>query len=218
MRLRVSLALAACAAVAVASPASAADIPLPTGSYLESCKVISFDAATGALQAECDGPSQGLFSRPETPPFNVTGCKEGTIWNDARQLYCFAAAPWGNERVIPRGSYIATCTDRRVIAGALLTARCQNDSGETLNASLDLRPCIWGGDIANYHGGLGCERKALPANAFSTTLNGSTSQGSKGAVVKPVAVEPGVVKPVLVAPLAPPAEEKKKKKDKGERG
>lgn len=207
---------------ATATPALAGT-PLPTGSYLQTCKVISFDHASGALQAYCEGPSQGLFSRPETPPFNVTGCQEGSIWNDARQLYCIAATPWGNDRVIPPGSYIDTCTDRKVIGGALLVAQCGTPSGDSRNASLDLRNCTWGRDIGNYAGSLDCERDlrtAIPERVFT----GKTT----GGVVRPVAVEPGLIKPVMIAPLAPApgstsegkgdGKKKKDKKERGERG
>lgn len=209
-------------------PALAADIPLPTGSYLQSCKVVSFDAATGDLAANCEGPAVGMFGlgTPDTSHMNVRGCREGTIWNDQRQLYCLSSEAWGNDRVIPPGSYIETCTDRKVVGGALLTAVCGNDQGASANASLDLRTCKWGGDIANWHGGLGCTHEGQ--GALSTQFKNAVAGGSQPDVVKPVAVEPGAVKPVTIAPLAPsepaatadtPAEKRKKRRrDRGERG
>jgi hypothetical protein len=207
-----------------APTASAADIPLPTGSYLQSCKVVSFDPATGDLAANCDGPAVGMFGlgTPDTSHFNVQGCREGTIWNDQRQLYCFAASAWGNDRVIPSGSYIATCTDRKVVGGALLTAVCDNGNGIGRNASLDLRGCVWGGDISNNGATLNCQRPPL-----QPALGGGLAVPAQP-LVKPVTVEPGVVKPVMIAPLAPAAEgatedkadgkKRKKHKERGERG
>jgi hypothetical protein len=203
----------------------AADIPLPTGSYLQSCKVVSFDTATGDLAANCDGPPVGMFGlgTPETSHMNVRGCKEGTIWNDQRQLYCLAAEAWGNDRRIPDGSYIATCTDRKVVGGALLTAVCDNGNGVPKNASLDLRTCIWGGDISNNGAILNCQRPPLKPE-----LGGPLTVPGQG-VAKPVAIEPGVVKPVTVAPLTPAPDEtvgekderdkkKKRRRERGERG
>lgn len=207
-----------------ASPAAAADMPLPTGSYLKSCKVLSFDSATGALSADCSGENVSIFDgRPSTPAFNVTGCKEGTIWNDNRQLYCEAASAWGNDRVIPAGSYIGTCTDRKVVGGALLVAECGMPGGKSRNASLDLRNCVWGGDISNYNGTLLCQTPPLTAAVPAQALGSLPAQP----VVKPVAIEP-LVKPVEIAPLAPsdPAatederggDKKKKRRARGERG
>lgn len=219
-----------CALVAAAllpvSPARA-EVPLPTGSYLSSCKVVSFDASTGALSAECGGENVSIFqSRPGTSNFNVIGCKEGSIWNDNRQLYCYAASEWGNDRVIPPGSYIASCTDRKVVGGALLTAVCDNGNGVSQNASLDLRTCKWGGDVWNMGARLGCTSSAASAGAIAAQAMPVSPFASSPGVVKPVLVEPGVVKPVLIAPLAPadPAateeesDGKKKKRRRGERG
>ena len=211
------------------APATAADVPLPTGSYLQSCKVVSFNRDTGDLSASCDGPAVGMFGlgTPETSTFNVKGCREGTIWNDRRQLYCFADSAWGNDRVIPKGSYIETCTDRKIIGGALLTAVCDNGNGVPNNASVDLRNCQWGADISNSGGRLLCLSNS-PGMAVSR-MSGSLLGGQSGAgVAKPVTVEPGVVKPALLAP-APPAGEgpagedsaskkKKKRREPGQRG
>lgn len=209
--------------MAVAAPAIGSEtIPLPTGSYLQSCKVVSFDQSTGDLAANCEGPAVGMFGHgtPDTSTMNIRGCKEGTIWNDQRQLYCLAPTAWGNDRVIPPGSYIDTCTDRKVISGALLVAQCGTAGGESENASLDLRKCTWGRDIVNSNGTLSCDidiHALIPERVFS----GEQASG----VVKPVAVEPGVVKPALVAPLAPApggttgsTREDRKKKRKSERG
>lgn len=224
MRNRVALVVPACIAMSVGSPAIAADIPLPTGSYLQTCKVVSFDQATGDLAANCEGPKVGMFGlgTPDTSHMNVRGCKEGTIWNDRRQLYCLSAQPWGNDRVIPAGSYIDTCTDRKVLANGLLVATCGTPAGISKNASLDLRACNWGKDISNRNGTLDCER------TFSTAIGTSRVSGGdsdEAAPVKPVAVEPGVVKPVTIAPIAPTGDGttsdtkgRKRKRDRGERG
>lgn len=215
----------------IASPAAkAADIPLPTGSYLQSCKVVSFDAATGALSADCDGENVSIFEgRPGTSTFNVTGCKEGTIWNDNRQLYCQAAGAWGSDRVIPQGSYIATCTDRKVVGGALLVAQCGMPGGSSKNASLDLRSCVWGGDISNSNGNLRCQLQPLTSAVAAQALNPANSAGATGApLVKPVEIQP-LVKPVVIAPLpedspaatddaAGPGKKKKRRRERGERG
>ena len=211
----------------VIPPGARAEVPLPTGSYLDSCKVVSFDAATGDLAANCQGKPVGMFglATPDTSRMNVQGCKEGTIWNDNRQLYCEAGSAWGNERVIPKGSYIATCTDRKVVGGGLLTAVCGAPGGSSRNASLDLRNCVWGGDISNYNGSLTCQRPPLSS---ATMLGRALDSGKDSDVVKPALVEPGMVKPVTIAPLttvepsAPEEEDGKKKKkrrrDRGERG
>jgi hypothetical protein len=190
--------------------------------------LVSFDQSSGELAADCEGPSVGMFGHgtADTSHMNVRGCKEGTIWNDQRQLYCLSAEAWGNDRVIPPGSYIDTCTDRKVVGGALLTARCGAPDGVSFNASLDLRPCTWGKDIYNNRGQLTCTGPM--ATALSPKFRVSDQSQGDG-VVKPVAVEPGGVKPVTIAPLAPTepsttddatSSEKKKKRrrDRGERG
>jgi len=155
---------------------------------------------------------------------NITGCKEGTIWNDQRQLYCLSGSAWGAGRAIPDGSYIRTCTDRQIVGGALLTARCDNGNGVAVNASLDLRPCDWGKDISNVGGALRCGMTLQPSMAPIGTI---ADQNGSDAVAKPVPVEPGLVKPVTIGPLAPADEgttedkntgKKKKRRDRGERG
>jgi hypothetical protein len=225
---RVALSFAFGLIVAAVTPtaATAQGIPLPTGSYLKTCRVVSFDQATGDLAVNCEGPAVGMFGHgtPDTSRMNVRGCKEGTIWNDQRQLYCLSPTAWGDDRIIPPGSYIDTCTDRKVVGGGLLVATCGAPNGGSVNASLDLRPCTWGKDITNNNGHLTC------TGPLATALSGSilnSAAKSEPEVVKPVAVEPGLVKPVTIAPVAPAVEasptdakegRKKKRKDRGERG
>lgn len=208
-------------------PGAQAEVPLPTGSYLDSCKVVSFDQATGELAANCQGKPVGMFglATPDTSRMNVQGCKEGTIWNDNRQLYCITDSAWGNDRVIPQGSYISTCTDRKVVGGALLVAVCGAPGGSSRNASLDLRNCVWAGDISNYNGSLTCQRPPLTS---ATTLGRAIDSEKDSDVVKPALIEPGMVKPVMIAPIVPVepsaaeseevGKKKKRRRDRGERG
>ena len=202
-----------------ASPARAEGSYVPAGSYLNSCKDVSFDPATNVLTADCERSRSGSLFEGEklrTQPFNITGCAENSIWNDNNMLYCLTSKPWGQEHVIPNGSYIQTCSDRRVINNVLI-AQCGDGHGNSRSATLDLNSCKWGGDISNDHGALRCE----------PVIAGVAKQlvpPESAPLVKPVAVEP-LVKPVTIAPIEPADssesdknEGSAKKKRRGKRG
>ena len=205
------------------APAHAQGGMVPAGSYLNSCRDVSFNPATNLLDALCDfNDPGGLMAKGEPvkgPPFNVTGCVENSIWNDNGQLYCFTDKAWGRDRVIPRGSYIATCTRRRVVNNVLL-AECDDSNDDTHFAQLNLNGCKWGGDISNDNGRLKCE-------SMLATHTHEFQPSAPAPLVKPVAVEPAVVKPVTVTPLDPAdpsatddpgGEKRKKRRSREERG
>jgi hypothetical protein len=189
---------------------------VPGGSYLNSCKDVQFDPATNLLSATCDfNDPGGLWAKGEPvrgAPFNVTGCADNSIWNDNGSLYCLASKPWGHGRVIPKGSYIDTCSVRRVVNNVLI-AECGYEDGKSRSTEVNLNGCKWGGDISNDNGALKCE----------SVIGGLTHEftPTPDEVVKPVAVEPAVVKPVEVLPAVPVAPSpivRPVRKKPGERG
>lgn len=226
--LRIVLAglLVACLSVFAAAGLDRADAQgayVPSGSYLNSCKDVSFDPATNILTADCERSRSGALIEGEklqTTPFNITGCAEGSIWNDNNMLYCLTAEAWGHDHVIPKGSYIDTCTNRRVVNNVLI-AECGSSSGSR-TGELNLDGCRWGGDISNNHGRLQCEAIIAGVGARDADASQPTQ------VVKPVAVEPGLVKPVAIVPLTPADptatedatadKKKKRRRDRAERG
>lgn len=197
---------------------------IPSGSYVDSCKEIVFDAATSLLYATCDfNDPGGIMAKGEpvrsSEGFDISGCVANSIFNDNGSLYCFTQKAWGKEHAIPEGSYRASCTRSRVVNNVLL-AECDDSSDDTHFAQLNLNDCQWGGDIGNDGGRLRCE----PALASATPAQPNAPQG----LIKPVAIQP-LVKPAIIAPLAPavPAatesegdgtKKKRRRGDRGERG
>jgi hypothetical protein len=212
---------AACLIVAMPADFAVAQTPsgmIPGGSYTNSCKDITFDAATNRLNATCDfNDPGGLWMKGEpvrsSEGFDVTGCVPNSIFNDNGMLYCFTEAAWGNGRRIPKGSYLATCTRSRVTNNVLI-AECDDSRDETVYTELNLNECQWGGDISNQSGRLRCELAAAPAEPAPR-------------LIKPVEVAP-LIKPVTIAPVAPaddgattadPKSRKKRdRRTRGERG
>jgi hypothetical protein len=211
--------LAAVMLLCFAPPVVAQQPMVPGGSYLDTCKNVRFDPATNRLDADCEATPRGTWEGEAVrsgDPFYVTDCLPNSIFNANGDLYCYTSKPWGKGRVVPQGSYLASCAHSRVVNNVLM-ARCDDSSDEAHSADLNLNECSWGGDISNNHGSLTCEE--------------TVAEGAP-ALVKPVAVEPGVVKPVSIAPLAPPTggateatspadpkkREGKRRRDRGERG
>ena len=214
----VALSLPLCSAIALSSlmTAPAAAAPVPSGSYLDSCKGVSFDPATNLLRANCISANEGGQFEIATSPLDTSNCAEGSIWNDDGQLYCLAKAAWGKGATVPPGSYIATCTQRSVVNDVLM-AQCGRPGGESSHSALNLKECRWGGDISNQNGVLTCEPAMVQLAPVEAAPGG----------VKLAPVEPGIVKPVGIAPV-PPADasaapddgdsKKKKRRNRGERG
>jgi hypothetical protein len=188
---------------------------VPGGSYLDTCKNVSFDPATNVLHATCQGNERHGFEGERvhsSDGLNISGCVPNSIYNDDGDLYCFTAKPWGEGFVIPDGSYRASCARSHVVNNVLI-ANCDMTNDDTLTAELNLNECRWGGDISNYHGSLQCEKLAA-------------AEGAGAPLVKPALVTPSVVKPVTIAPVEPATggtttdakEGRKKRREKGERG
>lgn len=208
-------ALAAVMLLCFAPPLVAQQPMVPGGSYLDTCKNVRFDAATNRLDADCEATPRGTWEGEAVhsgDPFYITDCIPNSIFNANGDLYCYAGKPWGKGRVIPQGSYLASCAHSRVVNNVLM-AKCDDSSDDAHSADLNLNECRWGGDISNNHGSLTCEKAA-------------EAEGAPPALVKPALVSPSVVKPVMVAPVAPAAggtttdakERRKKRREKGERG
>lgn len=211
----VGLALAAAISLSPVPARAEPAAMVPGGSYLDTCKNVRFDPATGRLDADCEATPRGAWEGEAVrsgDPFYVTGCTPNSIFNANGDLYCYADRPWGKDRVIPQGSYLASCAHSRVVNNVLM-ARCDDSSDDAHSADLNLNECRWGGDISNNQGSLACEKVA---------------GGAAAPLVKPVAIAP-VTKPVTIAPVAAgpgggtaPAEprdrEKRKKRERGERG
>lgn len=151
---------------AAPSPADAApsSANVPGGSYLESCKYVQYDPDTATVHAACNRGSGGIFGEgePVVRQYDVAGCKAGTIWNDHGDLYCIAEQPWGHGRVIPNGSYINSCSARRVENNVLI-AECGKSGSGTRYSSLNLLNCDWSQDISNQNGNLSCVPGSTPA-------------------------------------------------------
>ena len=203
------------------TPAYAA--PVPSGSYLDSCKGVAYDPATHLLSANCISADEGGQFEIGTSPLDTTDCAEGSIWNDDGQLYCLAATAWGKGTTIPKGSYINTCT-RRSVMNNVLIAECGRRGSGSLHANLNLNERRWGGDISNDDGILKCETAALRMAPIGAPAGGTGASP----LVKPVDIAPMVKPEIIPAPPTPePAaasdsadgeKKRKKKRDRGERG
>ncbi len=164
------LALLALAGVlAFSATANAQGVAAPPGSYLNTCREISY--SNYQIKAECDigeGEHKGL------PPFgdDVTyynkeasiktkNCsKSADISNYYGDLVCTSVLPTD---VAPGGSYLQSCSDPHVLDGVLLV-RC---SGYYKNSRLDLHQCDVSKPVANIKGQLICAPK--PAKAPAAT-------------------------------------------------
>lgn len=226
IRLTLVVVALAFAWMAPSSPARSQSGMVPGGSYLNSCKDVRYDPATHMLSADCERNAPGgLMAQGEKvdrPPLNISGCAENSIWNDDGDLYCLAAKPWGYGHVVPKGSYIETCSNRRVVNNVLL-AECGTGSEGSRTTELNLNGCTWGADISNNHGQLECQPVIGSA---AREFQPSGSEPETGGLVKPVTVQP-LVKPVAISPAEPASSpptgdkkgrNKKDRKDRGERG
>lgn len=124
----------------------------PSGSYLQSCGVQSFD---GRILAAFCAPEQGHVRNPSN--IDVSQCGE-PVFNRDGGLQCFARqGSWGSGRAVPHGSYIDSC--RNVFVGPNqndLIAECKNRDGRYFPTNLPLRGCRRGGPIDNDNGQLVC--------------------------------------------------------------
>ena len=138
------------AACLLPTAAQSAGSAVPPGSYLRSCHDMHLD--NGVLTAWCDGGN-----RPEKSTLVIAAC-EGDISNKTGLLFCFAGrGTWGQGLAVPRGSYLQSCFGPRVDGGPTLVASClPRDSHYEQWATLDLRQCRIGSEIANVDGQLVC--------------------------------------------------------------
>ena len=157
---RIGLFSLACLAVLVSSAAAMAQ---PRGTYMRTCRDISFDG--DRLAATC----QGAFGQWNRSRLSLRGCR-GDISNEGGQLSCERGGYGGGRRGyddggydgpprrrggggMPGGSWLETCRPMGQ-EGPRVIAQCQDAYGNMRQTSADVRGC---GELANRNGRLVCD-------------------------------------------------------------
>lgn len=130
---------------------------LPQGSYLQSCKYISFNGEN--LSATCSN----TVGYPIKSTLGIGACDDGsTISNVHGHLSCDKLSS-----LVPQGSYLQSCKYIS-LSGQTLSATCSNTIGEPIKSTLGLGACDSGSTVSNEHGHLVCDRMSstLPQGSY----------------------------------------------------
>jgi hypothetical protein len=157
---------------------SASDQPPPAGSYQQSCRDFDFDGRY--LSGECRD-QRGAW---QDTSLDTRSCaRDQEIGNKDGELVC-ARSQQG--RTPPEGSYRQSC-GKVTFDGRFLHGECRDAQGAWDKATLDMRPCHDGDDIADDDGELVCRRAQASAPAGGEQSNapaggehGSAPDGAPG--------------------------------------
>ncbi len=139
-------------------------IPLPPGSWTESCRAAAYDGFR--LAAECRD-DRGRFQRSF---IDVRSCPY-PISNRDGDLIC------GEPRLsVPDGSYLGSCRNAD-FDGLVLRAECADRRGRWVRAAIDVRTCPY--DIANRDGDLVCDapEAPLPVGSWASSCRDPSFDG-----------------------------------------
>lgn len=177
MRTALWAALAAAGVSAVlAASAWAQALPLPSGSYRNSCADAraSYQGRDKILTAQCQKANGGR----EMTSLRYDSCR-GDIANTNGRLTCSTSGgpggpggPGGGAQY-PAGSYRSSCSTL-TMSGSVLSATCRDSRGANVRSSLDVRNCD-NRDIANLNGRLTCAGGGggqIPAGSYRQTCSG----------------------------------------------
>jgi len=183
MKIGLLTALAAAGvAMALSTAAWAQSLPLPQGSYRNSCtnaRAMQLPGGGRLLTAQCrtsNGSTRNTSLRFEN-------CR-GDISNNNGNLTCSNLGGGVGGARPPSGSYQQTCRDARM-QGSTLSASCRDNRNRWQSSSINTNNCR-GRDIANINGRLTCSGGGggggggagqIPSGSFQSTCRNAFMNG-----------------------------------------
>ncbi|AIY42374.1 Cyanovirin-N domain protein [Collimonas arenae] len=125
---------------------------LPPGTYLQSCRDIRIRG--DVLEAVCGSGNGNVRTS-----ISLYSCRSGSFENINGNLQCTGGGGGGggrNNRDLPPGSYLQSCSDIS-IRGGVLEASCGGGDNRRVRSSVSLSSCR-SGSFSNINGYLQCDR------------------------------------------------------------